>query len=40
MVFGDGDTIFSSGDDAQTMYIISEGKVRIEITGKKDILLN
>lgn len=39
VVFHPGEYIFKSGDDAQTMYIISEGNVKIEIVGKNDIEL-
>jgi CRP-like cAMP-binding protein len=31
MVFTAGECIFRAGDDAQSMYIISEGTVRIQI---------
>ena len=40
MLFNAGETIFWEGDDAQALYIISEGHVRISIQGKKDIELN
>jgi CRP-like cAMP-binding protein len=39
MVFTTGECIFRAGDDAQSMYIISEGTVRIQIEGKNDITL-
>lgn len=39
VVFNQGDYIFKEGDDAQAMYIISEGNVKIEIAGKNDIQL-
>lgn len=29
MVYNPGDFIFKAGDDAQAMYIISEGSIRI-----------
>lgn len=37
MMFNPGEIIFRGGDDAQAMYIISEGNVKIEIIGKQDI---
>lgn len=37
--FNIGEVIFSAGDDAQAMYIISEGNVAIEIPGKNVISL-
>lgn len=40
IVFAEGDAIFKAGDDAQAMYIISEGSLKIEIPGKKDIILS
>lgn len=40
VVFHPNDTIFRAGDDAQTMFIIAEGNIRIQIDGKQDILLN
>lgn len=40
VVFHPNEVIFRAGDDALTMYIIAEGNVKIEIEGKKDILLN
>lgn len=40
MMFNPGEVIFRAGDDAQAMYIISEGNVKIEIVGKKDIELH
>lgn len=39
MAFAAGERIFRAGDDAQSMYIISEGTVRIQIEGKNDITL-
>jgi CRP-like cAMP-binding protein len=39
VTFKKGDIIFRQGDDAQTMYIIAEGTVKILITDKKDIIL-
>ncbi len=40
MMFNPGEVIFRAGDDAQAMYIISEGNIKIEIVGKKDIELH
>jgi len=40
VVFKNGEIIFRKGDDAQTIYIIAEGTVKIQITNKKDIILN
>ena len=40
VVFHPQDMIFRAGDDAQTMFIITEGNIRIQIDGKQDILLN
>ena len=40
VVFHPNDTIFRAGDDAQTMFIIAEGNIRIQIDGKQDILLH
>lgn len=40
MVFQQDEIIFEAGDDAQAMYIILEGSIKIEIEGKNDILLN
>jgi CRP-like cAMP-binding protein len=40
VVFNQGEYIFKLGDDAQAMYIISEGVVKIEIAGKNDIQLS
>ena len=39
MKFEEGATIFEKGDDAQMMYIIAEGRVKVLIEGKKDIYL-
>ncbi len=39
VVFNPGEYIFRVADDAQAMYIISEGNVKIEIAGKNDIQL-
>ena len=39
-MFNPGETIFRVGDDAQAMYIISDGHVSISIKGKKDIQLH
>ena len=39
MIFAQGEIIFRSGDDAHTMYIISDGNVAISIDGKKDLSL-
>lgn len=40
MLFNPGETIFKADDDAQALYIISDGNVRISIPGKKDIDLH
>jgi CRP-like cAMP-binding protein len=40
VVFHADEVVFRAGDDAQAMYIITEGNIKIEIEGKQDILLN